>query len=220
MAVYRFRVTFEDNDEVYRDIDIKSTQTFLDFHKAILASIEFEDNCYSSFFISDDMWRRGDEVALVMPNEEDLKKRGRKAEVPKYLMEKCKMALLIDDPHQKFIYIHDPEKLWTFTVELIKILPDDAKIAYPKCSKSFGVAPKKVKVILPLSDELLDEELDEVDNLHDDEAYAHASEDIELDDLDEEENKEEAAEEDDVLEDEDDDFKPSYGDGEEGEDSF
>jgi hypothetical protein len=35
MAIYRFRISFEDFDEVVREIDIKSTQTFEDLHKAV-----------------------------------------------------------------------------------------------------------------------------------------------------------------------------------------
>jgi hypothetical protein len=34
-VVYRFRVTFEDYDEITRDIEIKSTQFFSDLHTAI-----------------------------------------------------------------------------------------------------------------------------------------------------------------------------------------
>jgi hypothetical protein len=39
MAVYKFKVYFEDYDDINRVIEIKSTQTFLDLHKGILASI-------------------------------------------------------------------------------------------------------------------------------------------------------------------------------------
>ena len=47
MALYRFRVTFEDYDEVMREIDIKSNQTFEDLHRAIHQSTGY--NCeYSS----------------------------------------------------------------------------------------------------------------------------------------------------------------------------
>ena len=37
--VYRFKVWFENNDEVIRWIDIKPSQTFLDFHNAIQDAI-------------------------------------------------------------------------------------------------------------------------------------------------------------------------------------
>jgi len=58
MSVYRFKVTFEDNDEIYREIEIKSVQTFEDFHFVILQSIGFDTIHNASFFISDDYWRK------------------------------------------------------------------------------------------------------------------------------------------------------------------
>jgi len=185
--IYRFRVTFEDYDEVYREIDIKSSQSFEDFHSVILSSVGFEDNCGASFFISDDMWRKGDEIALTPPIENTDKRSRQKVAAPKYIMSKCKMAALIDDPHQKFIYIQDPASPWVFMVELIKIVPDDAKVKYPKCSKSVGTAPKKGKVPLVAPDILDDlEEIDEKDDHIDDEAYVHAPEEIDLTELNEE----------------------------------
>ena len=42
MAVYRFRITFENFEEVYREIEIKSDQTFEDLHFAIQSSIGFD----------------------------------------------------------------------------------------------------------------------------------------------------------------------------------
>ncbi|MBL7888018.1 MAG: hypothetical protein JNL24_00605, partial [Bacteroidia bacterium] len=64
MAVYRFRVTFEDNEEVYREIEIKSTQNFEDFHNVIVQSIGFDNLHDASFYISDDYFRKGDEITL------------------------------------------------------------------------------------------------------------------------------------------------------------
>ena len=44
MAVYRFKVAFEDHEEIYREIEIKSTQNFEDFHSIILKSVDFDDS--------------------------------------------------------------------------------------------------------------------------------------------------------------------------------
>ena len=33
MAVYRFKVYLEDNEDIYSDIDIKASHTFEEFHK-------------------------------------------------------------------------------------------------------------------------------------------------------------------------------------------
>ena len=58
MAIYRFKVAFEDNEDVYREIEIKSAQNFEDFHNVILQSIDFDNIHDSSFYISDDHWHR------------------------------------------------------------------------------------------------------------------------------------------------------------------
>jgi hypothetical protein len=195
--IYRFKVTFEDNEDVYREIEIKSTQTFEDFHNVIIQSIGFDNMHDASFFISDDYWRKGEEIRLKPA--EGLRQMG-----------KCKMALLIDDPHQKFVYIYDPKTLWTFMVELLKIVPDDAKATYPKCAKSVGEAPKQHKastVVAPVEDEDFDE-----DEPHsDDEAYTHAHSEDETALLEGEEGEEEEAGEEDeeVHDDEGSEFEAS-----------
>src|SRR4051812_45953573 len=106
MAVYRFRVTFEDNEEIYREIEIKSTQNFEDFHNIIVQTIGFDNLHDASFYISDDYWRKGDEIGLRPLNEEEIEKRKRRDLPIRKQMNKCKMASLIDDPHQKFVYVY------------------------------------------------------------------------------------------------------------------
>jgi hypothetical protein len=179
MAVYRFKVTFEDNEDVYREIEIKSAQNFEDFHNTIVQSIGFDNQHDASFFISDDYWRKGEEIRL-------------KQAEGKRQMNKCKMALLIDDPHQKFVYIYDPKAHWTFLVELLKIVPDDVKASYPKIAKTVGEAPKQhiATNVVPVVDE---DEFDEDEPHSDDEAYvnAHSADETAL--LEGEEGEEEEA---------------------------
>ena len=62
-VVYRFRVTFEDYDEVSRDIEIKSTLTFLDLHQTIQTSIGFDNSKPASFYMSNDNWIKGQEIS-------------------------------------------------------------------------------------------------------------------------------------------------------------
>jgi hypothetical protein len=105
-------------------------------------------------------------------------------------MNKCKMALLIDDPHQKFVYIYDPKTLWTFMIELLKIVPDDAKVSYPKIAKAVGESPKQhiAGNVTPLVEE---EEFDEDEPHSDDEAYTSAHSEDETALLEGEEGEEE-----------------------------
>lgn len=135
MAIYRFRISFEDFDEVVREIDIKSTQTFEDLHKAIHRSTGYSAEKSSSFFVSTDNWIKGDEIAYL-PIQ-------RKIDRGVVLMETSKLSKFIEDPHQKFYYIYNFDRPFDFHVELIKIILDtDPNIEYPYLVKSTGEAPK------------------------------------------------------------------------------
>ncbi len=135
MAVYKFRLTFEDYEDICRDIEIKSSQTFYEFHETILQSIGFDTKHAASFFVSDDFWRKGTEITLL---EEDIEQ-GVK------LMKKMKISSFIEQPNQRFIYLYDKQVLWSFFIELIKLVPEDIKAVYPRCIKTIGQAPKQYK---------------------------------------------------------------------------
>jgi hypothetical protein len=138
MAIYRFRINFEDFDEVVREIDIKSTQTFEDLHRAVHRSTGYSAEKSSSFYVSTDNWIKGDEIAY-MPNE-------RKIDRGVALMENSKLSSFIEDPHQKFYYIYNFDRPFDFHVELIKIiLQTDPNIEYPFLVKSTGEAPKIIE---------------------------------------------------------------------------
>lgn len=192
MAVYRFKVTFEDDEDIYREIEIKSAQSFEDFHNSILQSVGLDGNHNASFFISDDYWRKGEEIVLHKVAHTD--KHGRKVEDTKRLMSKCKMASLIDDPHQKFVYIYDKNNHWAFMVELLKIVPDDDKATYPKCVKTVGVSPKATRMPATIPAVLDDDDLDDDEHTVDDEAYVNAHDEDGIIELNSEEGEEETEE--------------------------
>jgi hypothetical protein len=135
MALYRFRISFEDYDDVIREIDVKSNQTFEDLHRAIHQSTGYNPELSSSFYISNDQWTKGEEITYL-PNQKRID-RGIA------LMEKVKLSSFIDDPHQKFYYTFNFDRPYDFHVELMKIILDeDPKISYPYIVKSVGEAPK------------------------------------------------------------------------------
>ncbi|RZK38692.1 MAG: hypothetical protein EOO90_21435 [Pedobacter sp.] len=135
MAIYRFRISFEDYDDVTREIDIKTNQTFEDLHRAFHRSTGYDADKSSSFYVSTDNWIKGDEIA-ILPNQ-------RKIDNGVTLMEKAKLSSFVEDPHQKFYYIYNFDRPFDFHVELIKItLENDPNIEYPFLVKSVGEAPK------------------------------------------------------------------------------
>src|SRR5690606_40745748 len=99
MAIYRFKISFGDYDEVIREIDMLSKHTFLDLHQAIQEANGYDPAVSSSFYRSNDQWKNGEEIAF-MPNN-------RKQNKGIKLMETAKLNQYINDPHQKFYYTYN-----------------------------------------------------------------------------------------------------------------
>ena len=135
MAIYRFKISFEDYDDVVREIDIKSNQTFEDLHQAIHQSTKYNAETSSSFYVSNDHWIKGQEISYL-PSE-------RKVNNGIVLMTNSKLSAFIDDPHQKFYYTYNFDRPFDFHIELIKILlNDEPGKTYPYVFRSAGEPPR------------------------------------------------------------------------------
>ncbi len=139
MPLFKFRVYWEDDDNIYRDIVLKTGQTFHNFHEAILEAFEFDKKHKASFFASNDNWNRGREISSdVLVNKKD---------APALSMIKTPVSALVEKPDEKFVYTYDPAKKWTFLVELIGIdKEEDSKKTYPLCVKKEGIAPAQTGI--------------------------------------------------------------------------
>lgn len=136
MAILKFRVYWEDDDSVYRDVAIKHTANFLDLHQAILKCFEFDNKHRATFFRSNDNWQRGREITL--------EKYDKPYKAEPLLMEQTILGNETKDPNQKFIYVYDFNKNWTFMVELINVnREENPKISYPACVRTEGIAPSQ-----------------------------------------------------------------------------
>ena len=137
MAILRFRVYWEEDESIYRDVVIKHAQNFSDLHYCILKGYEFDSKHKATFYRSNDSWLRGREISLEKYDDKIYK-------VDPLLMTEVTMGSEIKDPNQKFIYVYDFNKLWTFMVELIQVdKEENKKISYPACIRSEGIAPSQ-----------------------------------------------------------------------------
>lgn len=172
--VFRLRVIFEDIDDVERIIDVGAKNTFRDFHNKIQESIGFDNIKSASFYKTNDTWRPGEEFCTdPKPNA---KAAGASA-----------LGKFIDDPHQKFLYIYDPEGGdWHLRAEVIKLFKAETGKDYPSIFKSIGESPKQYVKVKDAdkdpSSKLFKEADDIIDELTDDD---------EDDDDEEEEEKDE-----------------------------
>jgi hypothetical protein len=136
MAILKFRIYFEEDDSIYRDIAIRHTQTFHDLHGAILKGFEFDSKHSATFYRSNDNWQRGREISL--------EKYEKQYKAEPLLMQNTTIGSEIRDPNQKFIYVYDFGKNWTFLIELINVSKEEnPKIAYPATIRSEGIAPSQ-----------------------------------------------------------------------------
>ena len=136
MAILKFRIYFEEDESIYRDIAIRHTQTFRDLHDTILKAYEFDNKHKATFFRSNDHWQRGREISLEKYDKDY------KAEP--LLMEDTSIGSEIRDPNQKFIYVYDFVKNWSFLVELINVSKEEnPKLSYPGMVRTEGIAPSQ-----------------------------------------------------------------------------
>ena len=145
MHLYRFKLTFEEQDDFSREFEISSDQNFEDFHKAIVENLGLNDGTLASFFITDYRFRKKREISLIdMSPEEQTESFGEEEEEKMLVMKEAVLSDYIDDPHQKMLYVYDYLNYWTFYLELIKILPADPKQNYPRVAKTLGEVPREL----------------------------------------------------------------------------
>lgn len=137
MAILKFRVYFEEDESVYRDVVIRHNQSFLHLHETILKSYEFDSKHQATFFRSNDHWQRGKQISLELYEDVEYK-------APPLMMADTTVGSEIRDPNQRFIYVYDFNKGWTFHVELINVSKEEnPKITYPSTSRVEGIAPSQ-----------------------------------------------------------------------------
>jgi hypothetical protein len=136
MAILKFRIYLEEDDSVYRDVAIIHKQTFHELHEAILKAFEFDNKHAATFYRSNDHWQRGREISL--------EKYDKAYKAAPLLMKETTIASEIKDPNQRFIYVYDFAKNWTFLVELINVSKEEnPKVSYPSMVRKEGIAPSQ-----------------------------------------------------------------------------
>ena len=151
MAILKFRIYFEEDDSVYRDVAIRHKQNFRDLHETILKAYEFDSKHKATFYRSNDHWQRGREISLEKYDKE--------YKVLPLLMDETVISSEISIPSQKFIYQYDFNKNWTFLVELINVSKEEnPKLSYPAVVRTEGIAPSQYGTIGLLGNKFADVE--------------------------------------------------------------
>ncbi|MFD2920492.1 hypothetical protein ACFS6H_12270 [Terrimonas rubra] len=136
MAILKFRIYFEEDESIYRDIVIKHTQLFSELHEAILKAYEFDSKHQATFYRSNDNWQQGREITLAVYDKT--------YKAPPLLMSETTIGSEIKIPNQRFLYTYDFNKNWSFLVELINVSKEEsAKTTYPSVARKEGIGPSQ-----------------------------------------------------------------------------
>ena len=132
--IYRFIFISDEVDDFYREIQISSSASFLDFSNAILESVGYPDDQITSFFICENNWEKREEITREEMNTS--------SEVDNYVMADTPLDELIEDEKQRLIYIFDPLTERCFFIELKEIITGKS-LAGPVCTLSQGKPPRQ-----------------------------------------------------------------------------
>lgn len=131
--IYRFRIILDnDTDEdIFRDLEIRETDTLEDLHNSITQSFGFDGTEMASFYISDENWNEGEEISLF-----DVSENGKAR-----LMSQTPINEVVHEAQTKLIYLYDFLSMWTFFVELAEIVDEAEGTDYPNLMFVHGQIP-------------------------------------------------------------------------------
>ncbi|WP_053975601.1 IS1096 element passenger TnpR family protein [Mangrovimonas xylaniphaga] len=170
--IYRFRIILDNDteDDVFRDLEIRETDTLEDLHNTITQSFGFDGNEMASFYLSDDTWEQGEEISLFDMSDGMNSVR---------LMNETSINDIANEKQTKLIYVYDFLSMWTFFVELAEIVEEAEGMDYPNLMFVHGQIPDQAPEKAFEADDMMDDfnefdddlDLDDYDSLDFDENW-------------------------------------------------
>lgn len=144
MSSYKFRILIDTDseDDIFRDIIINPNENFEVFYRAIIASFDFVGDQLASFYVSNDNWDKGHEIALMDMGL------GNELNAP-FLMKDTPITTVVRGEGQKLILVYDFLKMWCFLIEMVETVPGE--LAEPELALSIGTAPDEDSKEIDLS---------------------------------------------------------------------
>lgn len=130
--IYRFRIVLDTLEDVFRDIEIEAEGTLEDLSNAIVQAFGFDGNEMASFYLSDEEWEQGEEIALFDLSD---------GSEPARMMNETAIDSVVDKSHRNLIYVYDFLSMWTFYVELADVGERELGKTYPNLMYSHGILP-------------------------------------------------------------------------------
>ena len=132
--IFRFRVILDNDteDDVFRDLEIRETDSLEDLHNIITQSFGFDGMEMASFYISDYDWNQGEEISMFDISEGTSDSRTMSTTIIKDA---------VNEVSTRLIYVYDFLSMWTFFVELAEIVEENTGTDYPNLMFVHGQLP-------------------------------------------------------------------------------
>ncbi|MCB8999420.1 MAG: hypothetical protein H6540_05035 [Bacteroidales bacterium] len=134
--VFKFRLLSHEIKDFVRDIEIKSSQTFFDLHKAIQDDLNYDSSQIASFFLTNQNWEK--EMEFILFDMSDVPNASMIA------MDRARLRDYVKDPKQRLIYIFDVFNERGLFIELIDSQNELKYFDYPAVVFSKGAAPQQI----------------------------------------------------------------------------
>lgn len=131
MSVYKFRVMYEEDENIFRDIEVRPNQSFAEFEDLLITAWGLPAEGKGHFFVSNDRLQK----VKSFDHRKPIKK-GESQYMPMILN-------YVDNPHQKFLYEYTGRQDLSFYIELVIIGYEKPGTDYPRIVKSSGPSPVK-----------------------------------------------------------------------------
>jgi Plasmid pRiA4b ORF-3-like protein len=137
MPIFKFRVSWQEDDNIQRDIEILSGQTFMDLHQCIKKCFLLKDEWHATIGVLNEVGRR------VYSIDTKVEKNIKGAEF--LSAAKTPIGALVSHPSQEFIYALENDKEWDFLIELKIVDKADADISlFPRVVRIEGISPMEL----------------------------------------------------------------------------
>lgn len=149
---YKIRVVLDVEKDVIRDILVSETINLEDLHFIIAKSFGFQGHEMASFYRTNEDWEQGEEIPLFDMSDDGTA----------ICMRNFMLKDVLAKEGDNLIYVYDFLSMWTFFVELSKIMTVEEK-DLPKIMLSIGNKPDKA----PEKEFTAEDEFDGLDDFDD-----------------------------------------------------
>jgi hypothetical protein len=136
--IFKFLILSDEVDNFKREIKIDADATFLDLYKSILDCTGYSDKEMASFFLTDNKWRKKQEITLVEMDTD--------SDEDSFTMDECVLSDFLEDEKQKLMFVFEYLTDRALYIELSEIIPGK-NLKKAICTVSEGEPPVQITEI-------------------------------------------------------------------------